>query len=175
MKTLLSACLIAGSALVAGNTITGSLSNKTIPDGASFFICDIDGKSFTVIGKQANSSLLNTAFTYTDDKHLSPAAVFINAEQQEGNNKTSFYIQPINDDAPSAPLTAHNNLYQRFYITYKAADHNSYNTTTAPGNLEITSIDTVHKVITGKLNCILYNSTKKDWLLITNGRFKLKF
>src|SRR5690348_11824069 len=98
MKTLLSACIIAGSALVAGNTITGSLNikNKTIPDDASFFTCDIDGTSFTAVGGQTNGSSLNTAFTYTDDKHLSPAAVFIDAAQLDDNNSNSVYIQPVN-------------------------------------------------------------------------------
>jgi hypothetical protein len=171
MKSILSVCLVAGSAWIASSSLTHT-SNKTVPQGTSFFLCSIDGKAFSSV---ANDSSLAATFTYADNKRLSPAALFINAEEKDGNSQSSFYIQPINDAAPAAPLTANNNLYKNFYITYKAADNTFYNTTTAPGNFEITSIDTTNKIITGKLNCILYSSIKKDWLLISNGRFSLKF
>ena len=171
MKGLLSACLIAGSAWIASNSLTHS-NAKTIPKEASFLACDIDGKTFTAV--ESNQSL-NTTFTYSDNKHLSPAALFITAVEKEGDNQSCIYIQPSDDDAPVVPLTTNNNLYNNFYISYKAADNTFYNTTTAPGNFEITAIDTVHKIVTGKLNCILYSSTKKDWLLVSNGRFSLKF
>jgi hypothetical protein len=171
MKSLLSVCLVAGSAWIASSSLTHT-SGETVPQGASFFLCSIDGKSFSTV---ANDSSLDATFTYCDNNHLSPSALFINAVEKKDNSQSSFYIQPINDDAPAAPLTANNNLYKSFYITYKATDNTFYNTTTAPGNFEITTIDTVHKIVTGKLNCILYSSTKKSWLLISNGRFSLKF
>ena len=171
MKSLLSLCLVAGSAWIASSSLTHS-NKKTIPKGTNFFTCTINGIAFSAV---VNDSNLNATFTYTYNKHRTPAALFINAAAKEGNSQSSFYIQPVNDDAPAAPLTANNNLYNNFYITYKAADNTFYNTTTAPGNFEITSIDTVHKTVTGKLNCILYSSTKKDWLLVSNGRFSLSF
>jgi hypothetical protein len=171
MKSLLSVCLLAGSAWIASSTLTNP-SDKTLPTGDSFLSCDINGKTFTAVAK--DSSLAAT-FTYTDNNHLSPAALFINAVEKEGDGQSSFYIQPLYDDVPAAPLTTNNNLYNSFYVTYKTAGNTFYNTTTAPGNFEITSIDTVHKIVTGKLNCILYSNKKKDWLLISNGRFSLKF
>ncbi len=171
MKSLLSVCLVAGSAWIASSSLTHT-PDKTVPQGTNFFFCSIDGKAFSAV---ANDSSLAATFTYADNKRLSPAALFINAVEKEGNSQSSFYIQPINDDAPAAQLTTNNNLYMSFYITYKAADNTFYNTSTAPGNFEITFIDTAHKIITGKLNCILYSSTKKDWLLVSNGRFSLKF
>ena len=171
MKSILSVCLVAGSAWIASSSLTHT-SVKTIPYGTDFFLCSIDGKAFSAV---TNDSSLSAKFTYADNKQLSPAALFINAEEKDGSRKASFYIQPIDDDAPAAPLTVNDNLYKNFYVTYKAADNTFYNTTAAPGNFEITSIDTIHKIITGKLNCILYSSAKKDWLLVSNGRFSLKF
>jgi len=171
MKSILSVCLVAGSALIASNSLTHP-KERAIPEGISYLSCDIDGKAFTAV---ANDTSLSATFTYTDNRHLSPAALFINAVEKEDNNRSGFTIQPINDDAPAAPLTANKNLYTNFFISYKSADNTFYNTTTAPGNIEITSIDTALHIITGKLNCILYSSTKKDWLLVSNGRFSLKF
>ena len=174
MKSLISVCLLAGSALIAGNKFTGSF-HAAIPAGASFFTCDVDGTTFTATDKATTNAALATTFTYTDAKHIIPAAVFINAEQQQDKHTASFYIQPVNDDAPAAALTAHSNLYQQFFVTYKAANGSAYNTTTAPGNFEITSIDTTHKLINGKLNCMLYSSANEEWILVTNGRFRFKF
>jgi hypothetical protein len=171
MKSFLSVCLVAGSALVVSNTFTSSF-DKSIPDGASFFTCTINGKTFTAWSKD---STLATTFTYADNSHLSPAALFMNAEEKENNGKSYFYIQPLNDGSTAVSLMPNNNLYNNFYVTYKTADNTFYNTTTAPGNLEINAIDTIHRLITGKLNCILYSSTKKDWLLVAGGRFSFRF
>ena len=137
-----------------------------------FFSCNVDDQTFTTV---ANDSSLTSVFTYADNKRSTPAALFISAEQHNGSRTSSIYLQPVNDDAPAKKLVVYDNLYKEFYITYKAPDNSFYNTTTAPGNLEITSIDSIHKVVTGKLNCVLYSSTKQDWLLITNGRFRLKY
>ena len=170
MKSLLSICLVAGSALIASSTLTHPFS-KVIPPGISFFTCNVNEEVFTA----ANDSSLTVTFTYTDDKHLVPATLFMIAEIHKENHTSSFYLQPINDDAPAKKLLANNNLYKDFYITYRAADNTFYNTTTAPGNLEITCIDSIHRTVTGKLNCVLYSSSKKDWLLVTNGRFRIKY
>src|SRR4051812_37827438 len=101
MKSLLSLCLIAGSALVAGGSLTNS-SNKSIPDREDFFTCNVNGNSFTAL---VNDSSLTTKFTYSNNQHNSPAALFMDGEQKVGNSKSYFYMQPINDDAPAAPLT----------------------------------------------------------------------
>src|SRR6478735_9533 len=99
MKGLLSVCLIAGSAWIAGNSLTHS-NGRSIPEGAGFLSCDIDGKAFTAI---TTDSSLSAAFTDADNKHHSPAALFINAVEKNGNTGSAFYIQPLNDDAPAAP------------------------------------------------------------------------
>src|SRR4051794_33573936 len=88
MKSLLSICLVAGSAWIASSSLTHS-ADKANPKGTNFFSCNFNGKAFSA---SVDDSSLAATFTYSDNKHLSPAALFINAEEKDGNGKSSLYI-----------------------------------------------------------------------------------
>ena len=179
MKSLITLLFLTLSVFFAGRQAHDNTNGDTSRTyaGKSFFSCTIDGNRWASTSWTDSTSTttagLSVAWLHGNADYMQPCGLLINAAKKESSGESYFYIQPLSE-AAAVPLPLQTNIYNSIYITYKTAGGRFYSTNTSPGNFEITQIDTVHRYLSGRFNCILYSSLQDDYILVTNGKFRFR-